>query len=432
MKKRGKGCGVSKDSRDSLSKEQMRSILRKIKDDLQKEYVRKYGKSWETHWLSDNGIKTGKGIVDVVKNAISFLRGLRTRFSASGRKLLERYGNEAIKQIVVFRQPLSQGVRLLLNVLSTGKFDKRARALRLSDVYHVGMVLVLESGKKLLSEKNSVPELTENLSGISKNAQIKTIQVNKKITVAEYFSRGIKSAPSEKMFWEYNPENATCFHYVLWNLKGNGLLSAEIRLFIEQPSESLFKTVPGITGDLVKKLLALVSRGDVLIKGGGVGIWAGDHPLLIKEPFLNKNNPFWREYQLKEGKGGAMSGLKSGKKQEKVAKEREKARKMSIKSKEIREKRKEKQRETAKKMVKKNKEVLSDLVPIFPLIIDKRIRPEQMDNTLAEKARKNAFEYMSQQSSTIKKKQEQAIKAWTKRNRNDIIDEQSRDVFGEL
>jgi len=209
--------------------------------------------------------RIGKGIL---QDIIHFLMGVRRKLPPKGRKLLETHGNKRIVQITLFRQPISKALEVLGNILSLGKWDSVKKQLHYDSMFHLGMILELQDGKILTTEKNQTPELNNNIT-YNRQAQFKNVPLKgKRITLTQFFSDGFKF--HGESVYSYNASTANCQIYVCKMLQGNGLCSPEIEKWVKQDALIVMKTLPDIPKKFIDKLLEFASRADVLIKGAGL------------------------------------------------------------------------------------------------------------------------------------------------------------------
>jgi hypothetical protein len=210
-------------------------------------------------------IKQGNGFFQDVWN---FFKGVRDKFNPDGRKLLEQYGGENIKQIILFRSPLESGLKLFLNWISDFRFTRRAKELAYDDVFHVGLILVLINGTILVLEKTHVPTLRVN-NGMSKSTKYLPVNIGQQISLNDFIQRGVKMMGNQ--YWSYSLNN-NCQKFAMAHLNANGINTPELTKFILQNDAELLKSVPNMTQEILNTILNIVTRGDQIIKGTGIPI----------------------------------------------------------------------------------------------------------------------------------------------------------------
>lgn len=76
-----------------------------------------------------NGLKeVVDKVVTVTKNVIDALQnGIRKHGNPAFRKMVEKYGNKKIKGLTLQRKPIDAQYKRILNVLTSGKLNKRSK-----------------------------------------------------------------------------------------------------------------------------------------------------------------------------------------------------------------------------------------------------------------------------------------------------------------
>ena len=122
--------------------------------------------------------KKGKGIVSTLK---AFVYG-RSQLPPSVRKVLKDFGNVEISYIQLARNPLSAAVKLGMNAISLGDFEKKTKKLPYDRLFHLFAVIALKNNKQIRLEKNEVIQMKVG-KGARKNSEVKLVNINKKITL---------------------------------------------------------------------------------------------------------------------------------------------------------------------------------------------------------------------------------------------------------
>ena len=92
--------------------------------------------------------KTVNKVVDVTKKVIYG----RNDYSPSCKSIFKQYGESPVVEVVVFRHPINSAYLKTLNAISVRKieYDK---------LYHLGVVVTIQSGIHILIEKNEVIDI---------------------------------------------------------------------------------------------------------------------------------------------------------------------------------------------------------------------------------------------------------------------------------
>lgn len=211
----------------------------------------------------------GKGIISDIWE---FIKGVRQKFPPEGRKILQDHGDKQVIQITLYRQPIARAIETLGEIISGGKWSKAKQSLQYDKMFHLGMILELQDGTIITTEKNQTPELKKRIS-YSKQAQFKSIPVKKGISLNQFIANGIKTLGNN--VWTYNASTSNCQVYVRGILQGNGLLSPEIEKWVVQNAVAVMKTIPNAPKKLIDEILKFASRADILIKGNGKKLLKG-------------------------------------------------------------------------------------------------------------------------------------------------------------
>lgn len=190
-------------------------------------------------------------------------RGIRKDYPPKVREMLDKIGNKDVRQISIFRQPLSALVDTAMNITSVGQWEKEKRANGYDHYYHLGMILHLEDGSKYLLEKHAVIMLKKapplHMLATKFNDTYTVDMKGKSPTVGQLMNNALKQE-GEK-FFKYNPFNNNCQNFVINVLGASGLLDEGARKFTHQMMPKNLglaeKIAPAITdlGGLADKAL---------------------------------------------------------------------------------------------------------------------------------------------------------------------------------
>lgn len=182
-------------------------------------------------------------IIDYYDYLINFIRP--TSFPRKFRQTLEKYGDYEIFEVMVGRDPISKGVRSLLDFISFGKISKSLKNLHYDDLFHLYLILSLEhpvTGHQQIIhmrlEKNNVISLKE-YAGIPKEF-LHVDMHNKRILLAEFIAKG--KAVLGDNFVRYDAVYNNCQVFVNTLLEANGLSTPETQKFIMQDITQVLST----------------------------------------------------------------------------------------------------------------------------------------------------------------------------------------------
>lgn len=153
-------------------------------------------------------------------------------------KILKTMGDAEISKIDIARTPLSTGLKVVLNLISLGNFQKRLNQLPYDKLYHLALILTTSKGKFVL-EKNELINMKKFTSN-SKNTEIKTISSIPKGLTANIILAKTKQNMGGK-FLSYSGYDNNCQTFAYSALISNGLGDSETKQFVLQDTQHLFK-----------------------------------------------------------------------------------------------------------------------------------------------------------------------------------------------
>lgn len=207
----------------------------------------------------------------VASDSLKFLDWLLGYETVRFKQFLKAHGQEPITSIQIARVPISKTIRYLFNIISLGYFEKAHKKLGYDNFFHLSLVI---NGKYRI-EKNE----TVNYKPYHKEAKEETKDVPLKgdRTIDDLIRDGSKADP--KKFWsEYNALSTNCQAWVTMTLRGNSLLTDDLREFINQDMQALVKELPAHTESVAKDftdLGSIINRVLQLTTGGRLGFQAG-------------------------------------------------------------------------------------------------------------------------------------------------------------
>lgn len=236
-----------------------------------KNVQRQHGCSYKDALSIASKTYQGSGIVDdavlTFKKAHKYVRSIinkRDEFPPSMRHTLQKYGNDKILSIEVFRNPLkklSQFAGVLPNIkefMAKHSYD---------ELFHLGMNITLIDGTSLVFEKNEVLKLQPG----KKRGEIMGVDKYHPITLNQFVDNTAKKMGLSRMI-NYTTKVQNCQQFVTYALKANGLLTPELNKFINQDIEDLFNNyLPKIAEPIVDTATDIASRVDVAVNGAGFG-----------------------------------------------------------------------------------------------------------------------------------------------------------------
>lgn len=177
----------------------------------------------------------GEGFLDVISYIPKrlYYMALGPRKTATKRfiNFLETEGNQKVVDIQIARKPVESGVKFLMNALSLGRFNAKAKSLGYDDIYHAYTIITLENGRSYVVHKNEIVEQREATPADFKNERY-TVPLPKDSTLTlkgmiERASTTDGGAPaskeSQQRFWQYNGREDNCQDFVRQVIQDNDL-----------------------------------------------------------------------------------------------------------------------------------------------------------------------------------------------------------------
>ncbi len=182
------------------------------------------------------------------------------------RDIISNYGSQTITSLQVARAPVPKAITTALNVASGGTFDAGMKSQPYDKLFHLFMYLTLQSGTKILFEKNAQINSSVNPS-LPPNTETKDVPINQALTMNQFLENGKQQMG--KSFFPYDPHYNNCQDFILGVLTGNKLITPDVRDFIKQDTGQLFANNK-VLGTVAKGVTSLGGIGERLIHGFGI------------------------------------------------------------------------------------------------------------------------------------------------------------------
>lgn len=212
-----------------------------------------------------------KLIKPVGRELKEFGRDIRQTFSVSTeyppnvKEILDKYGDEVIKGIVLKRTPVSSLIVGALDAFSLGKFGNRMEKDDLDNLFHLFMDIYTENNKVISLEKNERVNMIVNPSR-RPNEEIKQVSnIPVGITIIQLMENGRNRMGSQ--FFRYDSEKNNCQTFLLNVLQANNIGDQSDYDFIKQKTEQLFKGLSFLKG-LAHTVTDLGAVANKIFQGG--------------------------------------------------------------------------------------------------------------------------------------------------------------------
>ena len=174
-------------------------------------------------------------IKSTVSNTISSVFSLRDGFNNKAQAMLQKYGDQQISSISVFRAPVGNSSLMIriFNGLST-------KNIPYDTLFHVGL-LVMINGVRIRIEKNEVISI-DDVYTLKPQTETISVSYNKQLTLNELLNNTISKIGKEH-FFKYSAFVFNCQCITKDILESNGFYSNDIHSFIYQPMEEVLKNM---------------------------------------------------------------------------------------------------------------------------------------------------------------------------------------------
>ena len=205
-------------------------------------------------------IKNNKPIMPNNLNVVKEILTGRDDYPSKVIKILKQYGNEPIVGFSLKRTPVSKLLVNALSVSSKGEFKERLKNSEYDQLFHLYLEITLQSGKKLLVEKNEVINMMP--SSKRPDEEIRVINKSPNGLTLNVMMEKTKKAMGAN-FFKYSANNNNCQDFIVKIMKSNKIGNSEDIKFVKQDTKFLFENMPNIR-KASNTLTTIGARVDVL------------------------------------------------------------------------------------------------------------------------------------------------------------------------
>jgi hypothetical protein len=188
-------------------------------------------------------------------------------------EFIVKYAKYNVVNIEVCREPVKEGVQIMMNLLSGGRLTDRMKEQGIPSIFHLFLnvtIMNFNTGDmvQFCIEKNDVVEIKPLRD--KSNMQCKHVNLKNEITFGKFMNDAINIHPKlcKSPFWTYDASNNNCQIFVLSLLEGSDLATFEIIDFIDQDAEQMLQGL-GFAKDVSRKLTDLAANFRQFIYGYG-------------------------------------------------------------------------------------------------------------------------------------------------------------------
>jgi hypothetical protein len=194
--------------------------------------------------------------LNVVKEIITG----RDNYPTKVLKILKQYGSIPIVGFNIKRTPVSKTLITSLSLLSKGEFNQRLKNSQYDQLFHLYLEVILQSGKKLLIEKNAVINMVP--SSKRPGEEIRQITSFPKNLTLDIIMEKTKASMGTN-FFTYSANNNNCQDFIVSIMRSNKIGNLQDITFVKQDTKFLFKNLDN-TRKTSNTLTTIGNRLDVV------------------------------------------------------------------------------------------------------------------------------------------------------------------------
>jgi len=213
--------------------------------DLKPEYEKLRGSGILSKFLSKAREK-----VEQVKQ---FLSPRYDRYNNTSQRNLEKYGNQKIKSIAIYRTPLPNLLNKIIGVVSLGKWKDLVSKYGYDKLYHLALVFTLDNNKNIIVEKNDVININDSYRTQS-TTDVFTVEDYKPntYTLSMMLEKARNMVNNDKTWFGYDPFKNNCQFFLKYILEANNLYSSDAEEFLFQDLAGVEKELNPISKTIMR------------------------------------------------------------------------------------------------------------------------------------------------------------------------------------
>jgi hypothetical protein len=193
---------------------------------------------------------SGKGLKKFISKKIDRLKDIFSPrlddYSNKAKRAIEKYGNNKIIGMQIYRTPLDSIINKTINTISFGQWNELQKKYGFDKFYHLALVLTLDNNKNIIVQKLDVIDVDDSYKTTSKTEtfNITGYAPNTK-TLNDLLTSARSKLNDDKLWFGYDPLYNNCQYFIRYILQNNDLYNDEINKF-------LFQDLTELIGDLTK------------------------------------------------------------------------------------------------------------------------------------------------------------------------------------
>ncbi len=159
----------------------------------------------------------------------------KDRLSKDAQATLQRYGGNNVVKIRVYRTALPEQMTTIANLVTSGNWQRAMEKYGYDRFFHLGLVLRLNNGIRILLEKNEQIYITTSRELTNDSTDYYEVQFNKPTLTLNQMINRTKERMGTERFFGYNAFKNNCQMFVMNVLEANNIsVPPELRDFIYQ------------------------------------------------------------------------------------------------------------------------------------------------------------------------------------------------------
>jgi hypothetical protein len=210
---------------------------------------------------------TATNVYNTVKDVAHKVYTGDTGMPPNVKKILEKYGDEIISDIDIVRNPVGKALTGALSVASMGEFGRNLENAPYDKLFHLKIVIKLQSGTRVSLEKVERVSMTINPKPVKDEESTPTPLNGKTITLNQLYENARNKMGG--LFYPYSARDNNCQNFILNVLQASGIGNTQDYDFVKQNTKQLF----GENSFLRKAsntITDIGARFNVLQQGGGM------------------------------------------------------------------------------------------------------------------------------------------------------------------
>ena len=176
---------------------------------------------------------------------------------------IRQHASKRILTMYAMRTPINSVYQALIGAVSQGRFNEELKAKGYDQAMHLGLVVLLSDGTRLLLEKNERVKATTNPTTSPTTQDLAVPLGGKVLTLGDLIGNTL-TAVGSKQYFSYSPApSGNCQRWCVDVLRSSGLLTPQLEGWILQDVGTAVKQLPWFTEHLLDAV-ALVGRGGML------------------------------------------------------------------------------------------------------------------------------------------------------------------------